>query len=147
MSPSSRRPLTIRDLLILITATAVGLVPFGGGWPQISSGHRELAWSQHEIVSRLSELFFPLVASYSVAMVIIRLRHPRPDLRTVAREPGAAACLAASFAVGLAAAWRLPFELVRGRFSGHYAFHDGMDRPAYAVLGAWLVLALALIHI
>jgi hypothetical protein len=77
----------------------------------------------------------------SFAVLAIRLRRPRPRVRRLARQPGFAACLAASGAGTVVAVLAVLFRIIRPKedISGLW-FMSILSLP-FAVLGAWLLLA------
>jgi hypothetical protein len=104
----TERPFSVADGLVLIGAVAVGLAVVRGWrsphwcdlwmyfpWgPRVSPARRAL----HAIELAVSwTISFGM--SLTAAMLILRLRSPRPPFRRMARQPGAVACFAALAAV------------------------------------------------
>jgi hypothetical protein len=102
--------------MILIAATAIGLLPASWAIGPLASRMGQVHWTRlaeesyrdyliHDttlipaIVSRLFEavIFFPIV--YTVVLLILRLIPPRPPLRDLARQPGLWACGIATMAM------------------------------------------------
>jgi hypothetical protein len=80
--------------MILVAATAIGcgLVQ----WIGLDAGGSYRAIG---LLINISWLAMPLVASWTLAMIPIRLRGPRPRLRRLARQPGMMASCAAGVAI------------------------------------------------
>jgi len=88
-----------------------------------------------------------LLACWTVAVFVARLRPPRPLRARLMRQPGMmATATAIAYAVAVGAGWILAF-LVRARYKpawSDYAGHaiDPHD-TATAIMAAWLILALS----
>lgn len=100
---SSCRKFTIADAMILVAATAVGLTLCR----LVMSGIK--VWPQNLWLMLFGQ---PLLACWSLALLGIRLRNPRPAIAPLFRELGAAASLVTSvtlmmwsLVVGLAIYW------------------------------------------
>lgn len=150
-----RRRFTVFDALVLVAATALGLavaraldatwftVLLRGGYQWDDYLHFVL----HGVPSTC------LVASWSVGLLALRLVHPRPSLRRIARQYGPVACAATVASIALAAACDV------ARHTADWSVIVGLEQvpelslwdvwwPALMttdefVLGAWLGLALA----
>jgi hypothetical protein len=106
--PMTERPFTVADGLVLIGAMAVGLA-FVRGWEsprwcslgmgiipgQTLSPARRILHATEVAASWT----IPFALSLTVALLILRLRPPRPPIRRIARQPGVVACSAALAAV------------------------------------------------
>jgi hypothetical protein len=80
------------DWMTLLAATAVGL-----SWSSaFDRAARPGGWPERGLV---------FLASWSVGLLLVRLRSPRPSLRRLMRQPGAVACLSATAATVLVLAW------------------------------------------
>ncbi len=148
--PRGRRRFTLLDALALIAATALGLAPmrgeiaFRGAQPLARIPNaRALAFLTMSI-----EAVGPLLASWTLAALALRLRSPRPSLRRLTRQPGFAAnaavilCLLTELVLVVVSmlahpAQRLPFVTTMARTLG-----VSSHMAASGVAGAWLVLAL-----
>ena len=109
------RPFTVLDGMILVAATAVGLAiglsmrseayhlsngSIGiGEWPSIdppdySGGllHWKTYRETHRLLQQVAGESTPLMFPWTLAVLGLRLRRPRPTLRRLARQPGFAAC-------------------------------------------------------
>jgi hypothetical protein len=179
-SPPARR-FTLLDAIVLIAAVAVGIGWTKGGWERLhpqddadiayvnsyytrlfmspaSPGTPPVAPSWWSPVTRAAEFVqvaAPTVASLSMAVLILRFRRPRHPMRTIVRQPGSAAMIAA--AAGLIV---LAIEFVvnaasepvfRGRsiWPSHGVAYDSIaylaratPRIAVAILAAWGLLGL-----
>ncbi len=177
-SPPTRR-FTLLDAIILIAAVAVGIGWTKGGWerlyPQYDTNITYLNdyykrlftspatpgtppvppswWSPVKRAAESVQVAAPMVASLSMAVLLLRFRRPRPPMRTVVRQPGSAAMIAT--AAGLIV---MGIEFVSNAV-GWYAFrgespwrkhgiaYDAIDdlaratpRIAVAVIAAWGLL-------
>jgi hypothetical protein len=75
------RSFTLLDAMILVAATAIGLALANA----VADFRRlPLARSSPNIYVCL-----PSLATWSIAALVLRLRHPRPTLRRIVRQPGA----------------------------------------------------------
>jgi hypothetical protein len=140
---SQNRKFTLLDAMVLIAATACGLVPVGLALEQLVLRISQVSWGRlreesyrefllHEttlvwqIASQLSGVVVFFLMFYTVVLFVIRLLPPRPPIRNLARQPGVWACGTATLALVLVV-WVPSFKPV--------------TIPA-AVCVAWLVLAL-----
>jgi hypothetical protein len=107
------RKFNLLDVMILVAATAAGLAilrmflaegrffigaPFQGRFTSYVLGG--------------IEVIYPFLAMWTFALVILGLRQPRPRIRRLVRQPGMAACFAASFLVVVQLLGIVPFEIV-----------------------------------
>ncbi|MEO6808264.1 MAG: hypothetical protein ABI353_04045 [Isosphaeraceae bacterium] len=129
--------------MVLIASTAVGLAVLrasqpndlftytvdGGSFPE-----RVPEWSCAAMLGAA-----PLIAFWSLALLIIRLRKPRPPIRRLSREPGFIACVASALGILFGALIFITY-LLRGR-SGEWILPVGFP-VGYAVAASWLTLVL-----
>jgi hypothetical protein len=130
--------------MVLIAATACGLVPIGLALEHLVSRMSQVAWGRlreesyrefllyettlvRQIISQLSGVTIFFLMFYTVILFVIRLLPPRPPLRKLARQPGVWASGTATLALALVI-WVPYFKPV--------------TIPT-AVCVAWLVLALS----
>jgi hypothetical protein len=135
MKANSERKITILDGMILVAATAAGLavarldLDYYGRSPLTA-----WVWA----VGPASCLF----AAWSVALLGLRLRQPRPRLIQLARQPGFVACVVTVVAMGVGSAWAL--LKLRSLDVSWMPFHlywtDAVFWVRQAVAGAWLAL-------
>jgi hypothetical protein len=97
VKPVSTGSFTILDATILVAATAVGLAILrlfvADGW----FFRQEFPISHINFIAQCAnEACLPLLASWTLCFLILRLRRPRPRLRRLARQPGMAGCSAAA---------------------------------------------------
>lgn len=98
------RPFTVSDGMILTAAAAVGIWLIllydregGSSWLGMmhhlarAATYRDLRYGLLEFAPYAQHLLLPL----GFALVVVRLRRPRPSLRRLAHQPGFAACFAA----------------------------------------------------
>lgn len=97
------RPFTVLDGMILVAATAVSIVLlkiavgyFGAFYGPFSEPHDLTDGSDIPYLGSITGLIrcgsVPVLLPASLALLVIRLRKPRPALRRLARQPGFAAC-------------------------------------------------------
>jgi hypothetical protein len=167
MDSKATRRFTLLDALVLATATAAGLATiwfevtslsvYGFDKPRDGWSPRSLAvFGGRALVS--SQL---LLAPWTLALLALHLRRPRPPLRRLALRPGAVACLAAAAGMAFGALQLLgriislraiegrplretgplaistPFDFLRLL----YFFLDS-EAIACGILAAWTLLAL-----
>jgi hypothetical protein len=154
MPSQTIRKFTVLDALLLIMATTIGLALVRVIFPNIStmitqiladfahpSKQGENATSDAWIVALLAGS--PVLAAWTVALLLARLSRPRPHLRRVLRQPGAVACAVATLAMAVDATWIIPMWV---RFSSplklayDFVYHADVGS---AVLGGWAVLVLS----
>ncbi len=156
--PSSR-PFTLLDAMILVAATAAALPAvqmIGIGIGIVGPGDNlvdELvafvaAGEFRELGALLTYLPVPVGAAWTVALIPLRLRRPRPPWRRLARQPGLAAASAATLALaplGLVLAWAWTVKGLAAFFAGDLElplFLFGPTLVGAAVLGSWSTLVL-----
>jgi hypothetical protein len=136
--PSLRR-FTLSDVMILVAATSAGLAANRAvlpPWPQAAGS------GTSEIIRFALLALLPYLAAWTVALLIIRLRSPRPRFRRLARQPGFVACAIAALGLLICG---LSWLLVTRRF---LSFDPRMFLIGYTphlcfiVVGAWLALIL-----
>jgi hypothetical protein len=103
MRPGKCRRPQIIDLMILVCAVAIGMyvsrqaesrIKWGTGLSQAAP-----PWSMRTI-DWIETSVLPWVVLMALATLIIRLRHPRPTLRRILRQPGAVACTLGMMTIG-----------------------------------------------
>jgi hypothetical protein len=158
---SVQRCLTLLDAMILVAATAVGLSLTGLLWDSMLGEYfyRPVSgWTSKAILAKAPLtvlLFLPLLTAWSFALLLLRLRRPRPRLNRLALQPGTAACGAAILViamthVGLLARWVVEV-IVMGEVMFHRAdslddyffiqFAPSTTSIACSVAAAWVLLA------
>jgi len=97
MHSSSTRKCTLFDAMILVAATAAGMALLR---MFLAEGRFfQGAFFQGRFTSYVLsgiEAAFPFLMTWTFALVILGLRQPRPRIRRLVRQPGIAACSAAS---------------------------------------------------
>lgn len=96
------RPFTIADAMILIAATAVGLAWSLSFWKLFSATIKPFDGTWAAVQQKVGEFTIPTMPCLicgTVALLIVRLRAPRPSWRRMSRQPGASASLAASLTI------------------------------------------------
>ncbi len=148
MPESARRRFVLSDALILVAATACGLAPFRNA---IARGdYRPLSTTSavkfDAFINRSIEAFTPLMLAWTVAVLILNLRQPRPMIRQLAQQPGAIAAAAVVCWASIDLASVLPcnsnhLSMIYNR--SYFRFWSPIARDAVpVVITAWLVLAL-----
>ena len=106
MIKGARRRMTLLDAVLLVGSAAIGLGLFElvhrtlfNGWIWITDvGVPDVwTWSTTEAIVTLSDVtafLLPIVLAWTVLLVMLRMRAPRPPWRHIWRQPGMAACLA-----------------------------------------------------
>jgi len=99
--------MTLLDAILLVGSAAVGMGMFQGvrralfrGWIWIADHrlpdiHTWWTWDVIVTCSDLMVFLIPVVAPWTVLLIVLRMRSPRPSWRRIWRQPGMAACLAA----------------------------------------------------
>jgi len=116
MKTRPARKFTFLDALILLAATALG---FGVVWvfwtpapwvelPRLPVDHpqasvRAIQWTT--VVPDLMLVARTFLSSWALALLLIRLRRPRPRLRALMCQPGMAACSAAALMIVVYTLW------------------------------------------
>jgi hypothetical protein len=107
MSPVRRRSLTLLDAILLVGSAAIGMGAFQfsrrawfRGWIWIGDhGLPDIqTWTTWDLIGTCRDIvvfFIPLVAPWTLLLIALRMRPPRPSWRRIWRQPGMAACLAA----------------------------------------------------
>jgi hypothetical protein len=135
--------------MLLIMATAVGIAMVRAILPNISAiimsiltdltqlpKRGESAASDAWKVALLAGQ--PVLAAWTVALLLARLRRPGPHLRRVLRQPGAVACAVATLAMVLDTLWIIPMWV---RFSSpqriafDFVYHANVGHAVFGWLG------------
>lgn len=133
-----RRSLSIADGMIAIAAVAVAMVLVRATLPidPGSAGRGRLLMTGMMLLANF-------LAPLSFAIVAIRLRRPRPPFRRLARQPGFAACLAASAACVVVAILLGILRVTSPKDDAVGFWMMASYFIPFAVLGAWVTLAAA----
>jgi hypothetical protein len=92
MARIERRPMNLLDAMVLIAATALALLAIRWYGPiEFVPDSYSSAFTYLKLCFHL--MSFP-AAAWTLALFFLRLRRPRPPLRRLLRQPGAAACTA-----------------------------------------------------
>ncbi len=120
--PRPRR-LTLLDVMIVVASTALGLAGARAIYPTMEPPKvKYLAWSFEGPPT-------VLVASWSLALLVLRAISPRPPRRRVVRQPGWLACASGSSAILLGMACHGAFNAV----------HSEPQAGMWAIAGLWSV--------
>jgi hypothetical protein len=160
------RPFGITDAMILVVAAAAALSVNRLNWLNFVEWWRQ-PLDAEDSIEHVLDLVTPHLAAATIAMLVMRMRSPRPPLRRLARQPGTVACMVALSMLLVIAGW-VGFTTATGRvfefsehivkagrhgeeasvgyplypFSGRFFVVYG-DRIGFAVAGAWFSLWLA----
>jgi hypothetical protein len=147
------RRFTILDAMIMLAAASLGVAIGRGQWSHLAhlrprnwDSPTSWAYGQYEIIMGFLWAVVPLLAAWTIALLAIRLRHPRRRLRRAIREPGTAATVVSSFSLAVSLAtytlsvlnFRKPMSWsIDGAIEHLFMLHN---RHGCYVLGAWAVL-------
>jgi hypothetical protein len=146
---------TLLDAMVLVAATAAGLTMFRGN-PMRVYLHLPETWAFTKVVERgffWVAVIVPCTVTWMLALLILRLRRPRPRLRRIARQPGSVACFAAVSVTVVGLAVQIPstiaMEMQGGTLTAvnpswalYLIFVDLPTCISYAVAASWATLAL-----
>ena len=139
MRRSRCRRFSILDGMILVAATAVGLVLartiFGDA---VTLGAN---------VINISRPITYFLLAWTLAVLTIRLRQPHPSLRRLVCQPGMAACLAVATVTAVdATAWAIYWAQLESRHATEMLaryWRGYHERPGLVVAAVWLGLLLS----
>jgi len=106
MNSHANRRLAVKDMMVLVAATAMGIAWARGGWAWMYIVRHETnadlppAWRRLDLIVRAFPIALPCLATWTLAFLGLRLCQPRPRMRRLVLQPGTAACVAAT--LGLA---------------------------------------------
>lgn len=144
------RKFVLLDAIILIASTALGCAllrwsnfDFWSAFDPVQLNKEPFLGGYLEVL-RLSYRFSsPFLAAWSLALIVARIRPPRPERRRLFRQPGLVATSTAMLAVIAESIWLIAQSISRNeplRLS--VAFMGCMHFCAFSVAGGWLTLAL-----
>jgi hypothetical protein len=154
-----RRRLTLKDTMLLVAATAVGVAWARAGWDwmYVSRTEKNLAipprWEPYDRAVRTVPALIPCVATCTVALLALRLSRPRQRMHRVVLQPGTAACIVAALGLIVGAVdfgsstfwwWALKAErmpISRVAFHSMEYLFQATSRIAVALAAVWLILA------
>jgi hypothetical protein len=148
MFSERKRRFTLLDMLILTAATAIGLAwtraylsDFSAVFP--SSHPQAGSWMLLRV--RIHGITTCLLICWTLALLAIQLRRPRPRLRRLAQRPGMAACNAVALIAVYQVLHLLSWSLIRAPLSQPiWTFVAGCQPSiSAAVAAAWLTLAMS----
>lgn len=94
--PATIRRFTLLDAVVLIAAIAIGLAGVRGGWIEFPLLDRpDGGWTGLAVIGRIPLILLivmPCFTTLNIAVLLLRFRRPRPRLRRLFLQPGAAAC-------------------------------------------------------
>jgi hypothetical protein len=101
------RRFNLGDALILVAALSVGCLAIRATLPALDALKSDLrrvkspGMRRFLVVQYGLSAFIPYLSAITPAMLILRLRQPRPGLRHVGRQPGMVACSVATSAMAI----------------------------------------------
>lgn len=164
MRTRTPRKFTILDGMILVAAVALGFAIRRAAEEMIAQYSFNNYYLYRTFPYRLIEAVVPFLATFTLGVLAMRLRRPRPRWRPLLRQPGMAASVAATIPIAMALydlwTWMRflddPEASVAEGSVAHATYGFFIDAPtlgelygAYGtavgawVLGAWLILALS----
>ncbi len=90
----------------------------------------------------LEAMLFAALGTATAALLAMRLLPPRPPIRRLSLQPGFAACLAAVIGCAAVGAPALAYGFFREGWSPIGLLMGFAHCPAFAVVGAWLIVVL-----
>lgn len=104
--PAAHRRFNVSDAMVLVAASAIGVFHLPDYWlTWIGSPLDARQWSFSGLLS-IGHILLPgaspCLAMWTLALLPLRLRRPRPRLRRLLRQPGMAALGSSSFVIVLA---------------------------------------------
>jgi hypothetical protein len=143
MPVAQSRRFTLADSMVLIAATAVGL--------SVTKPYAEFLWDRSgaimshwaaRAVATINGLVPPTLAALTLAVLVLRLRRPRPRLRRVFRQPGAVASAAVATSAVLGALMVAYSAAVSGWSDPNLPIGITAAMAASLVTGSWMALAI-----
>ena len=146
--PRRCRSFNLGDAMILVGSTALGLGFLKASWPGISeslqlAGDPRKDYPRFEIALFQSLIYWslsPMLAAWSIAVLLIRLRRPRPDRGDLANQPGWNASVVATIFLLMLSMQAFASEKFRWSTMTWAYASDLSDAVGPAVAGAWWVL-------
>jgi hypothetical protein len=155
MRPTPTRKLTILDGMVLVAAVACGLSVrpklnawYGQGPVYAQNWFGRITDDPVKVASAI-----PFLMTITPAVLVMRLRRPRPRWRLLARQPGTAACCAAIGPIAIAALhlclleWRADHVGSGDLYAPWVSWEPVLwicgSSAGLCVLAAWLALAVS----
>lgn len=152
MSAVTSRRFNLADAMVLVAAAALGTLLVRETNPGLGAvvshvNHNPAPGMQAFLaIEAILQAAVPFLAVWTPALLLLRLRQPRPRLNRLARQPGAVACAVATLAIVAVAVWALTLWAARSRFMQAHdlqgVFLSYSSEVCFAVVGGWSVLAL-----
>jgi hypothetical protein len=95
--------------MILIAATAVGAQSIHALWSLLNVSHLASPLDKWPFLGALVRVphaigaVVPVIAAWTIAMPALAIRRPRPPIHRLVMQPGTAACITATLALGISA--------------------------------------------
>jgi hypothetical protein len=158
-----RQPFTLRDAMVLVAATAIGLAAARGLhdsiWSKTSMSVEAGSYSAISLeVARWTVIALPTAWAWTIALILLSLRIPQTSIHARLILPGSAACGAATIAltigtINMLVVWViiiLQFGTTRPLVMGEVISDSileidlpGIGSPGLAVTIAWVALAVS----
>lgn len=161
MEARPRRRFTLSDAILLITALAIGLawmryyrrtVAGDTSFPNVIDTPSAAfpGFYRVRVARWWIECSYHAVAPVTLAVLVARLRKPRPQLQRLTRQPGTVGCAAAVLAAVVHHLLKI-FDAVLNWFGGDFwhdfgtlAYSQGdAAYPGLAIAAVWLLLAIS----
>lgn len=147
MSRSECRRFGLLDAMILVAATALGcgLAKWSDMVPFDFYGLLSVPIPKRYVLIALVTAKCPgtlLLVPWTLGLLLVRMRSPRPTTTQLFREPGVVATSTATLAIIAGCVWLVPIWLVHGLMLS-VAFSPWTFFCGFAVAGGWLTLALS----
>jgi hypothetical protein len=151
MPPRSRRGFTILDAMILVSAVASGLalvkatgIQRGVGLVRQTSGTASLfRYFAPQVPGVVSGMIMPVLATLSLAILVLGRIPPRPRWRLWVRQPGVLGLLVIVVAISIDSAWYSAIGIAAPRPSGQL-LPSAIGRWGHlgfvAIVASWLTL-------
>jgi hypothetical protein len=152
MTSMPRRRFTIADAMILMAATAAGLALIRSKGMDFSQPPTNGALRIVNLVFTANRATFPFLMTWTPALLILGLMSPRPVWRRLFRQPGMAACSAATLVMAIEL---IPFVLYAMTLGVETAISKGFlvrmnqlvvtyaQNVPFSIEGAWATLVLS----
>jgi hypothetical protein len=161
---ATTRPFTLLDAVVLLAATALGIAGARQTWNEmvgLRPAIPDAGWFTVDGLdqgAKLAMFLLPCLVAWTLATSVLILLRPRPPLRKVLRQPGAAACAIAAFCMALKlAGWLItdglaayfPAPVPEGERTLHVPLWDRVqqeiledlvDPIGYAIAGTWFLM-------
>lgn len=138
------RRFSLLDAMSLLAATAIGMILVRLAPPVWSPPKPILpGLPSFLLIQNAGQLVVPFLAAWTIALLFLRFRRPRPRLRLAFRQPGTIACATATMVIMLEITWGcgiiaagIPRVIEPSNVLSSYT-----QQVSFAILGGWTGLA------